>query len=109
MRRFGYYEQGRLIYVARTRTGFTPATRAKLFKAFKVLKTNECPFVNLPEAKSGLWGAGLTAKKMADCRWLKPALVAQIEFLEWTGEHHLLHTKFVGLREDKAAKDVGRE
>jgi bifunctional non-homologous end joining protein LigD len=69
----------------------------------------ECPFANLPEPKSGRWGAGLTAKKMADCRWLKPALVAQIEFLEWTGENHLRHTKFVGLRENKAAKDVQRE
>jgi bifunctional non-homologous end joining protein LigD len=46
---------------------------------------------------------------MADCRWLKPELVAQIEFLEWTGENHLRHTRFVGLREDKSAKDVRRE
>ena len=46
----------------------------------------DCPFVNLPEAKSGRWGAGLTAAKTKDCRWLKPVLVAQVEFLEWTGE-----------------------
>jgi len=84
-------------------------TRTKLFKAFKGLDIKECPFANLPEAKSGRWGAGLTAKKMADCRWLKPVLVAQIEFLEWTGETHLRHTRFMGLREDKAAKDVRRE
>ena len=37
--------------------------------------------MNLPEAKSGRWGAGLTAAKMKDCQWLKPVLVAQIEFL----------------------------
>jgi len=36
-------------------------------------------------------------------------LVAQIEFLGWSGENHLRHTKFIGLREDKAAKDVTRE
>jgi DNA ligase D-like protein (predicted ligase) len=106
---FGYYDEGKLIYAARTRNGFTPATRLKLFKAFAGLEIKACPFANLPEAKSGRWGAGLTAKKMADCRWLKPVLVAQIEFLEWTGEHHLRHTKFVGLREDKTAKDVRRE
>jgi bifunctional non-homologous end joining protein LigD len=41
--------------------------------------------------------------------WLKPVLVAQIAFLEWTGENHLRHTKFVGLREDKAAREVRRE
>jgi bifunctional non-homologous end joining protein LigD len=43
----------------------------------------------------------LTAAKMKDCRWLKPVLVAQIEFLEWTGENHLRHTKFIALRDDK--------
>jgi ATP-dependent DNA ligase len=64
------------------------------------------PFVNLPEPKSGRWGAGLTAAKMKDCRWVKPVLVAQIEFLEWTGEHHLRHTKFIALREDKPAREV---
>jgi len=65
--------------------------------------------VNLPETKAGRWGQGLTAAKMKDCRWLKPQLVAQIEFLEWTDESHLRHSKFVGLREDKKANDVVRE
>ena len=41
---------------------------------------------------------------MADCRWLKPVLVGQFEFLEWTGDNHLRHTKFVALREDKDPK-----
>jgi bifunctional non-homologous end joining protein LigD len=104
----GYYEGGQLVYAARTRNGFTPAARAQLFKKFKGLAIADCPFANLPEAKSGRWGAGLTKAKMADCRWLKPVLVAQIEFLEWTGENHLRHTTFVGLREDKAAATVGR-
>ena len=106
---FGYYVGDELIYAARTRNGFTPATRLKLFKRFKGLETAECPFANLPEAKSGRWGAGLTAKKMQDCRWLKPVLVGQFEFLEWTGENHLRHTRFVGLREDKDARTVVRE
>jgi DNA ligase D-like protein (predicted ligase) len=105
----GYYEAGRLIYAARTRNGFTPALREQLFKRFRGFDTKECPFVNLPEAKSGRWGAGLTAAKMKECRWLKPVLVAQIEFLEWTGEHHLRHTRFIALREDKAARDVKRD
>jgi DNA ligase D-like protein (predicted ligase) len=106
---FGYYEGDRLIYVARTRNGFTPATRAQLMKKFKGLEIAACPFVNLPEPKSGRWGAGLTASKMKDCRWLEPALVAQIEFLEWTGDNHLRHTKFIALRDDKSARDVRRE
>ena len=106
---FGYYDGDRLIYAARTRNGFTPATRTQLMKKFKGLEVKQCPFVNLPEQKSGRWGAGLTAAKMKDCRWLKPLLVAQIEFLEWTGDNHLRHTKFVALRDDKAARDVSRE
>ena len=105
----GYYDNGRLIYVARTRNGFTPATRAQGFRRFKELEIDECPFVNLPEAKSGRWGQGLTKAKMAEVRWLKPVLVGQFEFLEWTADDHLRHSKFVALREDKRAKDVARE
>ena len=106
---FGYYEGDRLIYVARTRNGFTPVTRAQLFKKFKGLEIDRCPFVNLPEARSGRWGQGLTKAKMAECVWLKPVLVGQFEFLEWTSDNHLRHSKFVGLREDKSAKQVVRE
>lgn len=106
---FGYFEGKKLIYVARTRNGFTPATRLALFKKFAGLEIPDCPFANLPEAKSGRWGQGLTKAKMAECRWLKPVLVAQIEFLEWTTDNHLRHSRFVGLREDKSAKDVTRE
>jgi len=69
----------------------------------------KCPFVNLPEAHKNRWGEGLTADKMKECVWLKPKLVAQIEFLEWTGADHLRHAKFVGLRDEKLAKDVERE
>ena len=66
------------------------------------------PFTNLPEKKGGRWGAGLTATKMADCRWVKPLLVAQIEFVEWTPDGHLRHAKFIGLRDDKDPREVVR-
>ena len=105
----GYYEGDRLIYVARTRNGFTPATRQQLFKKFPRLEVADCPFVNLPEARSGRWGEGLTRAKMAQCRWLKPSLVGQFEFVEWTPDHHLRHSRFVALRDDKRAGDVRRE
>jgi bifunctional non-homologous end joining protein LigD len=104
----GYYEGDELLYAARTRNGFTPAVRAQLVRRFRGLETTACPFANLPEEKSGRWGQGLTAKKMADCRWLKPLLVGQVEFLEWTSDNHLRHTRFMGLREDKRAQDVQR-
>ena len=106
---FGYYKGDQLIYVARTRNGFTPATRVKLFKKFTGIEIDTCPFVNLPEERSGRWGQGLTKAKMAECQWLKPVLVGQFEFLEWTADNHLRHTRFVALREDKAARDVVRE
>ena len=105
----GYYEDGKLIYATRTRNGFTPASRIELFNKLKPLEIEGCPFANLPEKKSGRWGAGLTAAKMADCRWLKPVLVAQFEFVEWTSDAHLRHTRFMGLREEKDAKSVKRE
>jgi bifunctional non-homologous end joining protein LigD len=54
-------------------------------------------------------GAGLTAAKMAECRWLKPVTVAQFEFVEWTSDQHLQHCRFMALRDDKKAKDLRRE
>lgn len=105
----GYYEGDKLIYAAHTRNGFTPASRVELFKKLKPLEIKECPFVNLPEKKAGRWGAGLTAAKMAECRWLKAQLVGQFEFVEWTPDNHLRHSRFIALREDKPARDVHRE
>jgi DNA ligase D-like protein (predicted ligase) len=106
---FGYYEADRLIYAARTRNGFTPVVRQQLFRKLRPLEISECPFANLPETKSGRWGHGLTASKMADCRWVKPVLVGQFEFLEWTADDHLRHTTFIALRDDKPARAVTRE
>jgi len=106
---FGYYEGSRLIYVARTRNGFTPRLRDQLFKRFRDLQIPECPFSNLPEKTPGRWGQGLTAAKMQDCSWLKPVLVGQFEFVEWTPDNHLRHSRFVALRDDKPARDVHRE
>jgi hypothetical protein len=56
---FGYYDDGRLVYVARTRNGFTPASRDELYKRFRGLETAKCPFANLPETRSGRWGQGV--------------------------------------------------
>jgi ATP-dependent DNA ligase len=48
----------------------------------------------------------LTAEKMKQCVWVRPKIVAQLEFLEWTDTDHLRHSKFVGIREDKDARSV---
>ncbi len=75
----------------------------------KPLQITGCPFANLPDPRGGRWGAGLTAAKMKECRWLKPELVGHFEFVEWTSDNHLRHTRFVALRDDKDARDVIRE
>jgi bifunctional non-homologous end joining protein LigD len=95
----GRYDGDRLLYVARTRNGFTPASRAELFRKIKPLEIAECPFANLPEKHAGRWGAGLTAAKMVECRWLKPELTARFEFVEETPDAHLRHSRFIALRE----------
>lgn len=105
----GCYNEADLIYVARVRNGFTPALRDSVFKHLSSRQTGTCPFVNLPQRDKGRWGEGLTAEKMAECRWLEPELVAQIEFAEWTDGDHLRHSKFVSLRDDKDPRDVRRE
>jgi len=105
----GYYEGGHLLYVARVRNGFVPALRVKVFEHFQKLEIKSCPFSNLPQRDKGRWGQGLTVDKMAECRWLKPQLVAQIEYADWTDVNHLRHSKFIALRDDKPAKDVKRE
>jgi DNA ligase D-like protein (predicted ligase) len=105
----GYCERDDLIYVARVRNGFVPELRAKVFERFHKLEIKTCPFSNLPQRVKGRCGQGLTADKMAECLWLKPQLVAQIEYADWTDINHLRHSKFIALCDDKLAKDVRRE
>jgi DNA ligase D-like protein (predicted ligase) len=105
----GFYRSKDLIYAARVRAGLVPATRREVFGRLKNLKTPVCPFPNLPEPAAGRWGQGLTAEKMKECVWVRPEVVAEIQFLEWTGADHLRHTKFVGLRDDKDPSKVIKE
>lgn len=106
---FGYYDGSKLMYAGRTRSGFTAASRNQLFKRFQAIGVAECPFTNLPESRSGRWGEGLTAEKMRDCRGLRPELVGQLEFVEWTPDGHLRHPRFRGLCEDASPSEVTRE
>jgi bifunctional non-homologous end joining protein LigD len=103
----GYYEGEKLLYAAKVRNGFVPQIRRDVYRKFKGLETDTCPFANLPEKKRTIWA--LTREEMKNCIWLRPDLVAQIEFVEWTPDGHLRHSKFVGLRDDKGAESVTRE
>jgi ATP-dependent DNA ligase len=89
------------------RNGFVPQLPRDVATKFKGLQIDACPFANLPEKRRTQWA--LTKEEMKNCMWLRPELVAQIEFTEWTPDGHLRHSKFVGLREDKAAGEVVRE
>jgi hypothetical protein len=78
----GYYDK--LMYAATVRNGFVPLVRREVRGRFKGLDISTCPFANLP--KNGQ--AALTREEMKNCRWLKPRLVTQIEFVEWTPYSH---------------------
>ncbi len=80
----GYYDGDKLMYVARTRNGFVPASRRQVFSKLKHLVTPTCPFANLPETRRSRFGEELNAEKMKKAVWLTPEAVAQMEFLEWT-------------------------
>lgn len=105
----GYYEGKDLIFIAKIRNGFTPALRREVARNFPRLRTSQCPFANLPEPASARRGEAITAEVMPKIQWLRPKLVAQIEFTEWTKGNHLRHSRFIALRDDKNARAVRKE
>ena len=105
----GYYEKGSLLCAGKVGTGFNEALLKSLTKEFESIATKLCPFKNLPEKRSGRYGAGITAAEMRRCHWLKPKLVCQVKFSEWTQDGKLRQPVFLGLRDDKTAKEVVRE
>jgi bifunctional non-homologous end joining protein LigD len=105
----GCYENNQLCYVSRVKAGFNPPLRRELFAVLKILETRRCTFGNLPEPRRYRWDVGLTEADMENCRWLRPKLVAQIKFTEWTPDGHLRHSSFAGLRDDKDPQQIMRE
>jgi bifunctional non-homologous end joining protein LigD len=101
----GYYEGDKLNFVAKVRNGFVPHVRREVFQRLRGLESDTCPFINLPEKRRTWWA--LTAAEMKNCQWLKPEIVAQIEFREFTPDGHLRHCSFFGLRDDKNPDSVG--
>jgi bifunctional non-homologous end joining protein LigD len=104
----GYYEGTRLHFAGRVRAGFTPHDRTEVFQSIEPLEVERCPFVDLPSAKSGHWGEGVSAEDMGKLRWVRPRVVVEVSFVEWTREGALRHSQFVALRSDKHARDVHR-
>jgi bifunctional non-homologous end joining protein LigD len=105
----GHYEGRRLLCAAKIRNGFTPAARGEIATRIEPLVTSRCPFANLPSSRGSHWGEGITADEMAMLRWVKPTLVVEVSFAEWTRDGSLRHAAFIGLRDDKLPRDVTRE
>lgn len=96
----GAYEDGRLRYVGSVGTGFSAAVLDELMKAMEALVTPENPFDSDPRKDKTRWG-----KPVKDPRWVRPELVAAVEFRELTSAGKLRAPSFKGLRDDKRPED----
>jgi bifunctional non-homologous end joining protein LigD len=105
----GFYQNNKLQFCGKVGTGFNDKRLDDLQHRFDDIASDECPFVNLPEKRAGRYGAGVTVAEMKRCHWLKPEMVCQIKFSEWTRDDKLRQPVFLGLREDKDAREVVRE
>jgi bifunctional non-homologous end joining protein LigD len=85
-----------LVYAGHTGTGFNEKELARVMKLLKPLETRECPFRERPKTNE-------------TPHWVKPELVAQIKFTEWTADGKLRHPVYLGLRDDKKPEEVHRE
>ncbi len=83
--------------------------KSQVYERLHVLETKVCPFDNLPEPKTARRGEALTSEAMKNYRWVKPKLVAEVEFTDWTAADHLRHSRSVGLRDHKDARQVHKE
>ena len=102
----GYYDDGgRLLYAGRVGTGISVETLAALHDRLKPLAIPTMPLAVAPPRKTR-FGGPLALSKV---HWVRPELVVEITYLTWSEDGLLRHTVFVGLREDKPAKQVRRE
>jgi bifunctional non-homologous end joining protein LigD len=92
----GVYEGDDLIYTGHIGTGFNEKELARVMKLLKPLETKTSPFKTKPKTNE-------------PPHWVKPELVAQVKFTEWTTDGKLRHPVYLGLRDDKKANQVTRE
>jgi DNA ligase D-like protein (predicted ligase) len=105
----GFYERRKFLYAGKVRAGFRSQTRAEVWERIAPLGLSTCPFDNLPNSTGkSHWGEGITAEDMKALRWVKPAVVIEVAYTEFTAGGNLRHALFVGLRNDKHARDVRR-
>ncbi|MBA2708389.1 MAG: DNA ligase D [Gemmatimonadaceae bacterium] len=92
----GYFDRDRFIYVGHTGGGFTGAGLAEMFRRLEPLEIAASPFEETP-------------KTNGKAHWVKPQVVVEVKFSEWTGDGKLRQPIYLGTRDDKKAKEVGRE
>jgi len=88
-------QDGSLRYAGKVGTGFDDASLVSLQKRLAAIETDRKPVTNVPAA--------------GGVRWVKPELIAEVSFGEWTSGGHIRHSVFRGLREDKPVKAISRE
>lgn len=94
----GVYEDDKLRHVGRVGTGFSQRVARELYERLALLARTRNPFAGR-----------LSAEERRDVHFVKAELVAEVEFRGWTGDQHLRHASFRGLREDKPAREIVRE
>jgi len=92
----GYYEGGKLRYAGKVGTGFDTGLLVSLAKELSSLEIKHSPFAE--EVKAG-----------KSVYWVRPKLVAQVSFTQWTRDGRLRHPRFLGIRRDKDSREVVRE
>jgi bifunctional non-homologous end joining protein LigD len=94
----GYYQDGKLVHAGRVGTGYTAQVAEDLHKRLERIRVPASPFAQR-----------LPAEQARQVRYVKPQLVAEIQFRGWTADRSLRHASFRGLREDKRATEIFRE
>ena len=92
----GVYDDGRLVYAGKVGTGFTDKSLRDLEQRLRALRQDAAPFATRSEG-------------VPRAHWVKPELVAEVAFSEWTADGRMRHPSYQGLREDKPAAEVVRE
>jgi len=75
----------------------------------QVLGATEMLIHKPTSSRTGHWGEGITAEDMTALRWVKPKIVVEVSFVEWTLDGLLRHPEFIGVRDDKAPREIRRK
>lgn len=92
----GYFDRGHLIYVGHTGGGFTGSGLAEMYRRLKPLERKTSPFAEVPRTNE-------------KAHWVDPEVVVEVKFSEWTADGKLRQPIYLGIRDDKDPREVGRE